>query len=153
LKTLSQFAIAMFGLLAGGTLLIAMGLVPYWQSLNPAEFTEVFRANLPTVGGTMAVLTVLGTVSMAVAAGHALWKKRANRLWLAAGAAATLMMVATVPFYFGAANPLLASGTLSAEAITAELATWQQVHWLRTLIGLLGLFCAVRAAYVTENSN
>lgn len=153
MKIFSQFAITMFGLLAGGMLLIATGLVPYWRSLDPAEFTQVFSTSLPTVGGTMIVLTILGTGSMVLAAGLAFWKKLPNRLWFAAGAVATLIMLVCVPIYFGAANPLLAGGTLSADAINAELATWQQMHWFRTIVGILGLFCAVGAGYVTEKSN
>ena len=153
MKFISQFATTMLGLLAGGMLLIAAGLGPYWRSLGPAEFTQVFAANLQTVGGIMAVLTILGTGSMVIVAGIALWKKVQGRFWFAASAAFTLMTIATVPIYFGAANALLASGTLSAEAIPAEFATWQQMHWFRTITGILGLFCAVRAGYVTEESN
>ena len=148
-----QLATTLLGLLAGGSFLIAIGLAPYWQFLDPTDFTRVFSASLSPVDGTMAILTILGTGSMLISAGLALWKRQPNRLWLAASAAATLMMIVTVPFYFGAANPLLASGTLSADAIPAEFATWQQMHWFRTCMGILGLFCAVRAGYVTEQSN
>ena len=147
MNTFSQIATTLFGLLAGGMVLIATGLVPYWRSLDPADFTEVFSSSLPLVGGTMIALTILGTGSMVVAAGLAIWKKRPNRIGLIAGAAAALIMLACVPLYFGAANPLLAGGALSAEAITAELATWRQMHWFRTIVGVIGLFCAVRAGY------
>ena len=152
MKIFSQIATTLFGLLAGGMVLIATGLVPYWRSLDTAEFTQAFAISLPTVGGTMIVLTILGTGSMVLAAGLAFWKKTPNRAWLAAGAAATLIMLACVPLYFGAANPLLAGGTLSADAITAELAIWQQMHWFRTIIGILGLFCAIRAGYAQSDS-
>lgn len=151
MKILSQIATTLFGLLAGGMVLIATGLVPYWRALTPTEFTEVFATSLPTVGGTMIVLTILGTGSMVLAAGLALWKKLPNRLWLSAGAAATLVMLVCVPIYFGAANALLAGGTLTPDAITAELATWQQMHWFRTVVGILGLFCAVRAGYASAS--
>ena len=153
MKLISQTATTLFGLLAGGMTLLAAGLVPYWRALEPAEFTQAFATSLPTVGGTMIVLTILATASMVLAAGLALWKKLPGRAWLTAGAAATVIMLVTVPFYFGAANPLLAGGTLSAEAITAELATWQQMHWFRTIVGILGLFCAVRASHVSEKTN
>ena len=62
-------------------------------------------------------------------------------------------MLVCVPIYFGAANAALSGGTLGAEAITAELATWQQMHWFRTIVSIVGLFCAVRAGYVPEKSN
>lgn len=147
MKIFSQIATTLFGLLAGGMVLIATGLVPYWRALAPTDFTEVFATSLPTVGGTMVVLTILGTGSMVLAAGLALRKKSPNRLWLSAGAAATLVMLVCVPIYFGGANAILAGGTLTPDAITAELATWQQMHWFRTIVGILGLCCAVRAGY------
>jgi hypothetical protein len=152
-KLISQIATTLFGLLTGGVLLIATGLVPYWRSLDPEAFTQTFGPSLTTVGGTMIVLTILGTGSMVVAAGLALWKKLPGRAWLAAGAVATLVMLVCVPIYFGSANAALSGGTLSAEAITAELATWQQMHWFRTIVGIVGLFSAVRAGYVPEESN
>lgn len=153
MKSLSQIATTLFGLLAGGMILIATGLVPYWRALSPSEFTQVFGTSLPTVGGTMIVLTILATSTMVLSAGLSLWKKHPNRYWLSSGAVATLIMLITVPVYFGAANPLLASGTLSAEAITVELVSWQQMHWLRTVVAILGLFCAVRAGYATQVSS
>lgn len=152
MKLFTQFATAMFGLLAGGMLLIATGLTPYWRELEPAEFTQAFAASLPTLGGTMGILTILVTVPMLLVAGLAIWKKQPNRLWLIAGAVATLIMLVTVPVYFGTANSLLAGGTLSAEAIVSEVATWQQMHWFRTIIGIVGFFCAVRAGYTPQKS-
>ena len=149
MKVLSQIATTLFGLLAGGMVLIATGLVPYWRALTPASFTEAFAASLPTVGGTMIVLTILGTGSMVLAAGLALWKKLPNRHWLSAGAAATLIMLVCVPIYFGNANAVLAGGMLAPDAITAELANWQQMHWFRTIVSILGLFCAARAGYAS----
>ena len=150
MKLLSQFATTMFGLLSGGMLLIAMGLVPYWRALDPAEFTVAFGTSLPTVGGTMIALTILGTGAMVLAAGLAFWKKHPNRIWLAAGAVATIIMLITVPLYFGSANTLLAGGTLATDAITVELATWQKMHLFRTTVGIVGFFCAVRAGYISE---
>ena len=146
MKILSQTSTALLGLLAGGSLLIAIGLVPYWQSLNPEDFTRVFSDSMPTLGGTMAVLTILGTVSIIIAAAIATWRKLPNKSWLLASAVNILVMISTLPFYFGSANPLLVSGTLSADATLAELTTWGQVHWFRTVVGIIGFFCAVRAA-------
>jgi len=147
MKTFSQISVTLFGLISGGMLLIATGLVPYWRALDTAAFTEAFSQSLPTVGGTMIVLTILTTGTMVTAAGLAAWKKDPSRLWMSFGAAATLGMLVTVPLYFGTANSVLSVGALDPEAITAELAKWQQMHWIRTTLGILGLFCAVRAGY------
>lgn len=153
MKLLSQFATAMFGLLVGGMVLISTGLLPYWTAIDPMEFTKAFAASLPTLGGTMGILTILATVPMILVAGFALWKKQSNKLWLAAGAAATLIMLVTVPIYFGAANLLLAGGTLNAAETSAELATWQQMQWFRTIVGIVGFLCTVRAGYDPAKTN
>ena len=152
MKAFSQIATTLLGLLAGGMVLIAAGLVPYWRSLDPTDFTAVFATSLPTVGGTMIVLTILGTASMVLAAGISAWKRLATRNWLIAGAVGAVVMLITVPLYFGAANPLLAGGTLSVSEISAELATWQRMHWFRTVVGVLALFCAVRAGYAQADN-
>lgn len=150
MKLIFQIATTLLGFLAGGMLLIAAGLVPYWRAIDTSEFTTAFGTSLPTVGGTMIVLTILGTGLIVLTAGLAFWRKLPNRTWWVASAVATLIMLATVPLYFGAANTLLAGGTLSAEAITAELSTWQRMHWFRTIVGIIGLFLAVRAGYTDE---
>lgn len=147
MRVFSQIATVLLGLLTGGMVLIALGLVPYWRSLDPADFTTTFATSLPTVGGTMILLTILGTASIVLAAGLAAWKKLPSRNWLIGGAVGAIVMLVTVPIYFGAANPLLAGGTLGAAEISAELATWQKMHWFRTIVGVLGLFCAIRAGY------
>ena len=143
----TQIATTLFGLLSGGMVLIALGLVPYWMSLDPTEFATVFSSSLPTIGRAMAILTVLGTGTVVLAAGLAAWKKLPSRNWLILGAACALVMFATVPLYFGSANSLLVGGTLGAAETSAELATWQMMHWLRTILGVAGLFCAIRAGY------
>ncbi|MEL7356646.1 MAG: hypothetical protein AAFN40_08790 [Cyanobacteria bacterium J06560_6] len=71
----SQVATTLLGLLAGGMVLLALGLVPYWRSLDPVEFTPVFATSLPTVGGTMILLTILGTSTICIAAGASCLEK------------------------------------------------------------------------------
>ena len=142
-----QIATTLLALLTGGMVLIAFGLVPYWRSLEPSEFTVAFSTSLPTVGGTMIILTVLSTPAIVAAAAIATWKKLPSRNLLIAGALAALIMLATVPLYFGTANSLLAGGTLSANEIADELVHWQKMHWFRTIMGVAGLFCVVRAGY------
>ena len=151
MKLIPQIATTLYGLLAGGMILIATGLVPYWRAIDTAEFTTAFGTSLPTVGGTMIVLTILGTGLIVITAALAFWKSLPGRMFYAASALAALIMLVTVPLYFGAANPLLAGGTLSPEAITEELATWQRMHWFRTIVGVVGLFLAVRAGHADES--
>ena len=147
MNTYTQVASVLFALLTGGMFLIAMGLVPYWQSVDPAEFTQVFNTSLPFVGGTMKNLTMVATLAIIVAAGLAFWQKLPGRYWTTAAAACAVGMFIMVPIYFGAANPTLAGGAGSPTEITAELNRWGQMHWVRTILSLIGMFCAVRAGY------
>ena len=148
MNTYTQISSVFFALLTGGMFLIALGLVPYWQSVDPSEFTEVFNSSLPFVGGTMKNLTVVATLAMIVAAGLAFWKKTPGRNWTIAAAACAVGMFIMVPIYFGAANPTLAGGAGSPAEISAELARWGQMHWIRTTLSIVGMFCAVRGGYV-----
>ena len=97
MNLITQTATTLLGLLAGGMVLIATGLVPYWRAIDPSEFTNAFAPSLPTVGGTMIVLTVLGTGMIVIVAGLALRKSQPNRFWLAGSALAALIMLATLP--------------------------------------------------------
>jgi hypothetical protein len=60
---LLAFLSALFlGLLAGAMLLIATALVPYWRSLEPAEFTAWFRKYSPLLGRVMLPLGASATL-------------------------------------------------------------------------------------------
>ena len=45
----AQIAAVLLGLLGGGLLLLGLGFLPYWQSLDPLEFTQLFSANVPLI--------------------------------------------------------------------------------------------------------
>ena len=80
----TQMAAVLLGLLGGALLLIAMGLVPYWQSLDPTEFTELFRENSPIIAGIMMPLGFTAAGLTWLATGLAVWKKLPSRYWLIA---------------------------------------------------------------------
>ncbi len=148
MKVFAQISTLLLGLLTGGMVLMAFGLVPYWRSLDPLEFTRMFTNSLPTVGKTLVILTISSTVSVILAAGLAIWKKLPSRYWLTAGAVTTIIVLATVPIYFSSANVLLLHGNLSNIEITSELKTWQEIHMFRTIVVFWGFF----APYVLDIS-
>lgn len=150
---LAQLATVSLGLLTGAMLLLALGLVPYWRSLEPSEFTRVYDSSLPDVGGTLMILTIVATGTAVAAAAVAWLVELPARSWLTASALGTLLMLATVPLYFAGANADLSEGQLTPAQIADELAAWNRMHWLRTAIGLVSLVCAVRAGYQTPSSS
>ena len=138
-------AAGLLGLLGGALLLLALGFAPYWQSLDPAEFSRLFGANAPIIGAAMmplgfsaAGLTWLSTVL-------AVWKKLPSRIWLVAASICALCMIMVFPLYFAGANAALIAGEMSGAEITAELTRWEKMHWLRTIAAIVGCFCAINA--------
>ena len=133
-------AAALLGLLAGAMLLIAVALVPWWQSLEPTEFARWFREHSPAIGRLMLPLGAGGAALACTAAGLT----RRRDLWVAAALA--VFTVATYPLYFAAANAAIAGGNLESSQIAAELARWRTWHWLRTVAGLSAFLIALRRA-------
>lgn len=143
----TQMAAVLLGLLGGALLLIAMGLVPYWQSLDPTEFTELFRENSPIIAGIMMPLGFTAAGLTWLATVLAVWKKLPSRYWLIAASVCALCMLITFPIYFRETNAALAGSSMIAPEIVDELIQWQRVHWVRTSAAIVGCFCAVRAGY------
>ena len=68
----TQIATVLLGFLAGALLLLAMGLVPYWQALDPASFVPVFRDNSAHIASFMMPLgfSATGLTWLALGVGH-----------------------------------------------------------------------------------
>lgn len=153
MNVVAQIAALLLGMLAGGLLLLGLGFLPYWQSLDPAEFTQLFGANVPFIAGAMKPLGFSATGVTLLAAGLAVWKKLPTRNWLIAASVFTLCMLLTFPVFFAGANASLAGGTLGAAEITKTLGQWQLVHWFRTIAAIAGCFCAVSAGYSSTGNS
>ncbi len=153
MNTLTQIAAVLLGLLGGGLLLLGLGFLPYWQSLDPSEFTQLFSANVPFIADAMKPLGFSSTAVILFVTVLALWKKHPTRYWLSVAAVCAVCMLITFPLYFVGANATLAAGSLSAAEISEELVQWQQIHWIRTVAAILGCFCAVSAGYAKTDKN
>lgn len=143
----SKIAAVLLGILSGGLLLLALGFLPYWRSLDPAEFTQLFSANVPLIASAMKPIGFSATIVTWLATGLAVWKKLPMQRWLIAASLFTLCMIATFPLYFAGTNAALAQGAMSATEITETLGQWQVVHWVRTIAAIAACFCAVSAGY------
>jgi hypothetical protein len=140
---LALVAALALGLLAGAMLLIAVALVPYWTSLEPAEFARWFRDHASLIGRLMIPLGVAAAALTALAA----WLARpapASR-WLLLAAGLATVVGALYPVYFSAANASIASGALAPDEVAAELRRWRTWHAVRTAAGLAAFLAALRA--------
>jgi len=149
----TQAVTVTLGLLAGGLFLLGLGFLPYWQSLELAEFNWLFSTSVPFVASVMKPLGFSVTGVTLLITSFAVWKKLPPRNWLIATSVFTLLMFATFPAYFSGANASLAEGVMSAQEVAQELKQWQLVHWFRTIAAIAACFCAVSSGYVsTRNS-
>ncbi len=147
----TQIATVLLGLLAGALLLLAMGLVPYWQALEPASFVSIFRDNSGHIASFMMPLGFSATGITWVALGLAIWKKMPSKNWLIAASICALCMLATFPIYFSGANAALADGAVPATELANALSQWQLVHWVRTLAATAGCICALKAVQASAD--
>ena len=152
MNLLAQIAAVLLGLLGGGLLLLGLGFLPYWQSLDPADFTQLFSSNVPYVAAAMKPLGFSATGAIWLATALAVWKKLPTRHWLIAASVCALCMLATFPIYFVSTNAALAGGAMSAAEISATLEQWQLVHWFRTVAAIAGCFCAVSAGHASARA-
>lgn len=137
-------AVATLGLLAGGMLLIAVAIAPFWASLEPAEFVRGFRESAPLIGQIMFPLGASSTILVVAAAGLARRASSPSLPWFALAAVLAVVVAGTYPLYFASANAALAEGSLDASQVAAELSRWRSWHWARTGAGVVGFLAALR---------
>jgi uncharacterized membrane protein len=144
-SALQLLSVAVWGLFAGAQLAEGCLLVPYWQSLKPAEFHAWYVANdrrLVAFFGPLTAAIVLVSVALAGAATLSAHPVRGIAV-LCAGIG--LAILAGFFAYFKDANARFAAGTIPVAELPAELARWARWHWVRTFLALVA-FAAVLAS-------
>jgi hypothetical protein len=144
-STLMAVACLVFGLLAGGMLLIGVALVGFWRSLPPSDFQTWFASHSHLIGRVMIPLGA-GSIVATVAALGACWSGPvARRRWLLVAALSATGVMVTYPLFFAGANEAFVRGGLSDSAGRSLLDRWAAWHWIRTGLGMIGFFAALRA--------
>lgn len=87
-----------------------------------------------------------GSVAATVATLAACWSGPATpRGWLIIAALSAIGVMATYPIIFAGTNESPVRGGLSDSAVRSLLVRWTTWHWIRTGLGILGFFAALRA--------
>jgi hypothetical protein len=124
------------GLFAGAMLTEGCVLVPWWRSLDPAEFFAWYAANdrrLVRFFGPLTAAAALLALS-AAAASIAVGDVGRGAATLAAG----LMVVAVVmfPLHFQRVNARFATASIRPDELPGALRRWEKWHWLRTALAI-----------------
>lgn len=137
-------AAAALGLLAGAMLLIAAVFVPFWQAIEPAEFSRWFREHSPLLARIMLPLGASATILSVIAAAVARPVSSPPFRWFAVAAALAVAVAALYPLYFASANTALADAGRAASETAASLERWRVWHLARTAAGVLAFLAALR---------
>lgn len=140
----AYLATAALGLLAGAMLLIAGAFVPYWQSMDPVEFSRWFREHSPLLGRVMLPLGAGATILTGIAAALVRPVSSPPFRWFAVAAALAVAVAALYPLYFASANTALADAGHAASETAANLERWRVWHLARTAAGVLAFLAALR---------
>src|SRR5262245_2969499 len=133
------------GLLTGGMVVIGVSLISFWRRLSPSDFQAWFASHSDLIGRLMLPLG-FGSVAVAVAAVVACWGgSPMERRWLLIAAASAIAVMVTYPLFFAGTNEAFVRGGLSDSAVRSLLDRWATWHWIRTGLGVVGFFAALRA--------
>ena len=142
---LSTFGVLLIGVTAGAMLAEAAILVPYWQSLPPADFFDWYAANASLLVDFYSPLEIASAVVALVCAGlYTAQSRPGARLWWVA-AILSLVVIATFFVYFKDANASFSNRTITEESLPAALATWGAWQWGRVAAGCAAFATSVSA--------
>jgi MFS family permease len=144
-STLMMLTCLVLGLLAGGMLVIGVSFVSFWKSLSPSLFQAWFASYSHLIGRLMIPLGA-GSVAATAATLVACWSGPATRRrWLLIAVLSAIGVMATYPIFFAGTNESFVRGGLSDSAVRSLLDRWAAWHWIRTALGIVGFFAALRA--------
>jgi len=144
-SALMMLACLVLGLLAGGMLVIGVAFVSFWKSLSPSAFQAWFASYSHLIGRLMIPLGA-GSIAATMAALVVCWSGSAvQRRWLLIAALSAIGVMVTYPIFFAGTNEAFVRGSLSDSAVRSLLDRWATWHWIRTGLGIVGFFAALRA--------
>lgn len=120
-------------------------LVPYWQSLAPAEFFDWYSANASLLVDFYSPLEIAAAVAALVCAlTYSLQSRPGARLWWIA-AALSLVVIAMFFVYFKDANAGFLNRGIEEDSLGKALATWGRWQWARVGVGCAAFVASVLA--------
>ena len=129
-----------------GAILTAAGLlVPYWQSLPPADFLTWFAANAKRMLGFFGPLQTTSVLVAVVAAVATTWTGHPSKSLAILAAALAITVLGLYPAYFQRANAAFETARISTAEVPAALAQWAYWQWIRTSLAGASFIAALLA--------
>lgn len=133
------------GLMTGALLAEGALLVPFWRSLQPADFLAWYRKYAALLQGFFGPLEI-AAAALTLAAAVLEWVNEGDgRYWLASSAILGVAVLAVFPLYFQRVNTSFRTGSIAIDLVQGELQRWSRWHWGRTTLALAAFSNAVVA--------
>jgi hypothetical protein len=146
MEYVNLFSVFAVGLFAGSLLLEGMVLVPFWRTMDADSFFHFHGEFGPRLFGYFAPLTTIAVTLPVVNAMAGFLSKNGHDLWAWMAAGLLLVVAATFPLYFKAANQSFADRSLTNDALPTELSRWSKVHSFRTVLALLAFIMCLKSS-------
>lgn len=125
----------------GGMVLIAIVIVPFWQSSQSQQFLDWFSTYSGSIGS---IMIPLGPGVLVLAITGFFLSKTNKKLW-GLTIAFTLVNIMYFPIYFLPTNNSFAEQTIEVTKVSAELSTWLNFHWQRMFFAFAALITSILA--------
>jgi hypothetical protein len=120
-------------------------LVPYWQSLDSADFFDWYAANASLLVDFYSPLEIASAVvALVCAALYSAQSRSGAHLWWASAVLA-LLVIATFFVYFKDANAAFSERAVAVDSLQAALVTWGMWQWARVALGFAAFVASVLA--------
>lgn len=144
--------ITIFSIFIGCQITEGVLLVPFWQSLPPADFYSYYNEFGPSIGLFYSVLTIIAAIIPIFLAVYCwLTNSKAFRFALLSSFFA-ILFVSSFYMYFKDANELFYQSALSDIELKTELVTWSYWHWGRILVEFVSLGFLILSLIKIQNN-
>ena len=147
-KVIQLLLIALNGALIGAMILIALVMVPFWQSSEPQAFLDWFTAYSPSIGDLMLPLG-FGVLFLAVVT---FFLSKENKVLRGLTIVFILVTIVYYPIYYLPTNASFSEQTINAAEIGSELSTWLSLHWQRIFFSGAALVTSILAVTRTQSN-
>lgn len=123
----------------GGCLVVSLVMVPNWREMDPDAFLDWFSKNGPRLGLTMLPLEAFGSLFAILAFVDAVGRKSSSRVTWGLSGICIVATLVLLPVYFAKANARMLNKTIAVSEVGAELESWSNWQWLRTVLAALAV--------------
>lgn len=137
------------GIFLGAQICEGALFVPYWKSMNPNIFFEMYKTSGKKIHQFFAPLTIIATIIPIATAIYAAIHGLEGSIFALLMGVFTLLFFSTYFIYFKQANKRFSEASIPYQELPKELNKWGKWHWSRVGLELIAfLFSLVGLMFI-----